>query len=1661
MMTSSSIVLEKLRAVSRPAVAVWLASALVASAGEPSLEFRKDCEALTRNPHRLAGSAEGAAAAAYIAQRLSEAGVSHVIVEPFPTAQTVVKRCEMRVEGSARRLPLEPMRPNVIIPPVTPPEGLSGRLVVLDKGGFKEFENREVRDALVVMDYNSGDGWMRAFRFGAKAVVFVRRSACEAVHAHYVEVPANLPRFYYAGHPDDLAEGQNAVIHSETAWQPCTGRNVIGFIPGTAPEFNQGLPETVILAAAMDSFGEVPRLSPGARPAANCAALLKLARHFAAHPSRRNICVAFFDNEARQHTGASVFYRAMENDRKRWKKAMAEGRRESYEREKTFNENMRSLLAKENPLEGDSEIRRQLLVRLVGKAAERDFNVKTALFKLREEQLEIRKRKTSSPADTARSDEISRMIKTVCDPDKQKWTELRRVLDKLGRARTDTDVSRLDEGVRSRLNMVLDDVAREISLRLAELAKDKALIDADTEIWKLAGNTWISLHASLLLGDATPRWAVIAGGDSEIRSPKEDNSGLYGKVTSAFLRAYRALPESQRPSLNFAVESVDQAVSYPRILWASPQLLHSGAIAGLIGYYNVALGTCHEGLGREGTPDDTLDRLDLARIENQAAAACRLLSAVSMLDETPDRGAAAAPGESLKMDDALTDQEGLSLRRGITSYRNYVPSTFEDNMIKGPQVMGTLQGSSIPNTPVPGAVIMFRIMNVPFLSYEPRKPYAFDRFQVKMSDMNGAYEIGPVRVLGPDWNWRYSGFAAVLDERGAVAMASDQASHRQIRLRMNVFPCYSGYEVLPPQIFPVKNAASMKLLSSRSGSVLDGKKSFFEMGDGVAAWFVTDREKGVKFFSLDQGVGLNNGAADDHTAFLMESTRTGRKKIAGDGFRMDQGWPPIPASVRSASDLWRLNDSRIDVLRKKDILDSSLAELHGRSEDLLALSEAEKSPLRKMAMATSSFWASAPAYTKTMSMLNDIVFAVLILLGLSVPFAFALERVAIGSVTIYKQLGWFAGFFVLTFLILYVSHPAFAVANTPIIIFLGFAIVVMSSLVISIIMGKFEAELKAMQGLTGTVHVADVSRMGTFMAAMQMGVSTMRRRPLRTALTAVTIILLTFTILCFASFSTQSGIVTILKGPKPAYCGALVHDVDWRALSPDLMEVLYGRWGAQARIRQRLWISSKNAVLPNDMATSFGSGSSGLALSSEKANTTVSIRGLLGIDPAELADRPDLGKVAGGLSDDLILMTQPVARMLQVSEGDRVSAAGQPFKVGPILDNSRMIEAKDMDGGSILPVDFTEQTSGSQAPATGAGLMSASRSWTSLNPDDIVIVTATTAARLGAQIQAITLYVDDDTKAVRLAEDLARILPLPIAGTRSDGVFLHVLGTVLAASGLKDLFFPILLGGLVIFGTMLGSVADREREIYTFSALGLAPRHVATLFFSESIVYSLIGGMGGYLLAQLTMKILTLMSHYGWVRVPEMNMSSTNTIVTILIVMLTVLVSAIYPARKASQSANPGLMRSWKPPPPRGNVMDMVFPFTVSEYDITGVVSFLKEHFDNHNDTGLGHFIADDSRIVKDEKGMLGLNSHLALAPFDLGVSQTFQLSSTPSEIAGIDEVRIRLERVSGQPGDWQRLNKVFLDDLRQQFLLWRSLPHEAMDTYRGQTLAGLGRKPG
>jgi len=82
------------------------------------------------------------------------------------------------------------------------------------------------------------------------------------------------------------------------------------------------------------------------------------------------------------------------------------------------------------------------------------------------------------------------------------------------------------------------------------------------------------------------------------------------------------------------------------------------------------------------------------------------------------------------------------------------------------------------------------------------------------------------------------------------------------------------------------------------------------------------------------------------------------------------------------------------------------------------------------------------------------------------------------------------------------------------------------------------------------------------------------------------------------------------------------------------------------------------------------------------------------------------------------------------------------------------------------------------------------------------------------------------------------------------------------------------------------------------------------------------------------------------------------------------------------------------------------------------------------------------------------------VAPFDLGVSQKVQLRTIPTDMEDVYEIWLHLERVSGDVSSWRRVNRRFLNTLRKQFLIWRTLRAEDRDRYLGLDQAAGAATP-
>lgn len=1575
-------------ALVRACLVLGLASVLAgtrpAAAAATGVVFAADLAAFCRAPHRLAGTVACREAADYAAGQLRAAGLTNVFVQTFDVPQV---EGDVALTVDDRPVPVFTMSENLwSLPGVGDP--IVGETLYAGDGSPEAYGAADPAGRIVVLDYARAVRWRDAFALGARAVVFVEPDPSGTVPAggvHSELIGADQARFYVrrsdAVAAGLLVSGHRARLASSLHWVSAEACNVVAWLPGAAPRFGLERDEAVVLAAQLDSFGDVPRLATGARGAANCAALLAQARAFAAQPPARGVLIAFLGGEARCLAGSSALYSAIFRQRPflTYQRTHADLIRE-YRAERDFLEQMAAKLAAPDVLAGrGGEAGRQALDRLRREAEVQATERRTRLRELR----------------TAQAAGSAALAAALAD--EQAWNELRRAV---GRGHATPDVQAVLDTCRGLVLRALQSRSAELDTLIRQRGEAQQIGS-----W-LAGRA-IVLHLDLDFGDNGPRWGLSQRDDAGVLDNyANNNAGFYVGVFGAFNDVVQRAAGSGLRWLEPATVQVQLGSE----LYCPGRTLSGGQLASRFGVYGLRLATCHDPLQHSGHPQDDLQHLDAARIEQFACDAQPLLT-------------------------GLASDAVFSLRQRIRPSVFYADPEWNGARIQGYNLMARSGMGALANRPARGAwVSKIGQAEVP----------GFDTAARFHADQNGSYAPGPPCANTASEYGRWS--VVLCGSNGQVCCVN--AAVRDLR-RIELFPCRNlTITSLAPPIFP--SVGSLALNAVNDGPFPATDSLTIERG-AVATFFVPAEARSVKIVNT-YGLTLLNSDA---------------RHPAGRGLPVagPSSWRDLTPDATSAQDLYLLNESRLDVLRRRRITNDSLEWLHGLAGQAQQAVATAPTTAERTAFTRVAALLSRRVYAPLLATINDLVQAVVILLLLTIPFAFALERLLIGTPHIYQQIGWYGFFFLLMFAVLYGVHPAFAIAAEPAIIFLAFAIILLSSLVMFILLNRFQAEIKVLQGMRATVHAADVSRFGTLMAAVAMGISTMRRRRVRTLLTTVTVVLLTFSILSFASFDAQQGVLRRYVGAVSATRGLFIHQALWTELPEGDLDLARHEAGAGSAVTARRWLAASSAT----EAETFG-----VLVATSNGSATVQLKGLVGLEPADVQRQSDLQAclptlpAGAAFAEDLIFLPPAASVGLGVRAGDPVRVGGRAYRFAGAFDVNNLTRFTQIDQAPLFPVDFSDKTLADQeaalfqAPDRAAATESANQKAESaylpyLGASQIALVhVRSLTAMPGSRLVGISIYPDERTDLRRLAEKRVRTSWAPVYVTQPDGVYRLYFTTVLSAAGLGNIIIPILLGGLIVLGTMLGSVADRTKEISTFSALGLAPIHIAMLFFAEAAVYAVVGGLGGYTLAQsLALGTGWIARHIG-LTLPEMNYSSNNAIFAILVVMATVLLSTIYPAFRGARSANAGVVHAWRLPKPRGDTWEFAFPFTVSDYDSQGVMAFLHEHFSSFGDCSLGVFLAENVAIRRAGRSLV-LDSRIATTPFDLGVTEDFSLSSFPSEIPGVDEVRIAIRRRSGTDGDWRRTNRPFIANLRKQFLLWRALPAATMEIYRKRTEALLG----
>jgi hypothetical protein len=805
-------------------------------------------------------------------------------------------------------------------------------------------------------------------------------------------------------------------------------------------------------------------------------------------------------------------------------------------------------------------------------------------------------------------------------------------------------------------------------------------------------------------------------------------------------------------------------------------------------------------------------------------------------------------------------------------------------------------------------------------------------------------------------------------------------------------------------------------------------------------------------------MGLGGGSI---RMLLLNAPTITAKDESGLGYEADKPFAISHTPLKVTQDMWALDELRINKLKSFRIVNDIISNpdpkspgWHEKARSLLTQAEqaeAKKDYQMADAKARAAWGYEARAYPAVLSTMNDVVKGVLFYLALMLPFAFFVERLIFAFPNLRTQIVGFLGVFVVICVIFAFIHPAFEITKNPWIVPLAFIMVALSVLVITLVTMKFENQLKQLQMKVSGVHRADIGRMGVAAAAFSLGISNMRKRKARTVFTCITLVLLTFTVLSFTSVKTGTKYNQRGAKGKPRYQGLLVRNAMWEPLEESAYRVLNDEFGRTRAVAPRAWFF-----------TSKTDEQSFIKISNSASDETYDARALTGLAPAEAqVTHMDQALVAGRWfrkgDTDVAIIPKRMADAFRIKNEDvdkvDIFIGGVPYQLIGIISGSQAKAKIDLDQEPLTPVDWIQmqrmaRQGGGQQQTQGQ--KSGFQEYLHLSPDQVVFIPFSTAVNLGAEVESVAVSFVTRTEVERVLKELMPRLGFNLyAGTGSQILKWSAIGRT-SISGMGDLVIPILIAALIVLNTMLGAVYERVKEIHIFSSIGLAPNHIATLFMAESFVYAILGAIFGYLIGQGLAKIITVT---GLLSGLYLNYSSVSAVASTAVVIGVVLLSTVYPARKASEVATPAIERRWQVPDPVGDEWDIRLPFAVTGKQATALTHFMVEWFQAYEEYSVGDFVTQNV-TSHDEDSTYGTMFVIELmawvAPFDLGVSQKVQLRTTPTDMEDVYEIWLHLVRVSGDVSSWRRVNRRFLNTLRKQFLIWRTLRAEDRDRYLG-----------
>jgi hypothetical protein len=1595
-----------------------------------------------------------------------------VMEQRIRTVVPVTARRQIRAagEGGAPGEPLDgvevfPLMPNHLQPVVTPPGGLTGKLVLLDQ---KTLETSPSLDGVIgVLDAGPGGvdpayafAWVRYARLGVKALVIAHRSGLGAIDWNAIgqrrsglvsSVPVNFVR---VAANERIFEhlGKDVTLDVRVDFRDVPTRTVFGVLRAERPA-----DEALVVAAPYDTPAVLADSAPGALPAIQTAYMLELARGLSENRRTLERDVIFVAG------GSSVMGDDWLNQIVRVLQFNTFGSRtnrltdafSSTEHDDPANAGASTTLAQRlAPLDERYRAERDRL-RFVraGLGALRDtgFLASAAPTRRGLEALDELARKFFLA-------EFSYVLSSVVFERKEPTLAAKLAFERTGskdtrsptfatyrRARRALERASAVAGAQP-LTLIEGDpaYAREIDLRERMTRRLKELESwHETRLAELESDRQVArLMSRYRLFDVLMPQFVPAA-----RSGSKEIVSLYAHSAQGTQSLELLLEAGAR-------ERGLTELGIERMAPNQMELVENNCQPWPLGHYFLLYS-----MGYQGVSLVNFQRQD--SYQKWAAPTVEPF----MRDLSTLAGSFAATGELV-----------LQVAHGSGSLNGTQGYPWQHRSYGGRVLVSNVGSSFVPTYPLARAVLGSRSVD----TEEQHSELGYWRLPFYMADPYGRYDLPEQAADFPGW-WRsysrgyaYTPFAVGYGDDGLIAYVKDEGDEIQGLFKSVDIPMGNEaaiknttvvtFRAAPVAVVDLTNPQDFKDYAGAQMITKDGLVPFSSRAEFTGRGFLTtflppdERTKVL----LQAGKAGNDRARETH-AFLLGirgNERTDDDATGGQGYLVADNPFFARVPMEAARSMAWLNGRRLDLQNRFGMADARTNAYHQKTLDLLARASSPELPAveanQRARDAVSYAGLNHPVLRGSVS---EAVIGILFYLALLVPFVFFTEKLLFCYADPRRQIAAQVGIFLVVFALLRLLHPAFQMVRSSFMILLGFVIIMVTTGITVLFVSKARENLAELRKREGKVDTAEVDAVGVFLSSFLVALNAMHRRRVRTGLTAVTLTLLTFVMIGFTS--AQQSLVDETKTLGGAeYQGLLIKHDDFVPLSTSEVFALQSKFGKTFPVAERKFYTGmqdwkeRKRVNPTLSA----------AFTSPSGKKEAPFGSILKLEPDEpLRARIELLTQRGWFlpehaSDDKkpcpILLPDRLADRLGVTTeavdaGElELSINGKPFRIWGLFSSASLEGLRDLDGRDLLPFDIERVATASESIVGNVTVTTARADDPRIPAERIVITPVRDLGFFIANSKELTASVAVNLSSAthkaaldEIEQHLEKTAEPAYYGL--DGVAYRGRRTrSLTLAGLFDLLVPLLLAALTVLNTMKGSVYERRGEIRVYNAVGIAPRYIVMMFLAEAMVYVVVGSVLGYLLSQGVGHALTALHLTGGL---PMTFTSLATIYATLSIAGAVLLSTWFPARDALEIAAPAEESGWKLPEPDGDELGLELPFTFRAKSRLAVLAFFERWFSAHGEGSAGPFLAGTPALgvseAPDERGLVPeVSLTVWLKPFDLAVSEQVVISVPFDAETGEYKARLRLGRLSGTREAWLRLNEAFVKNLRRHFLHWRAV---------------------